>query len=124
MRARVLTAVAALPLLGAAACGGGLRTASSQSAGDHVSCAGWYEVSHNVLTAEVQLDGAVHEVAVDALLDDGHTRGTPTPLRVPAGSSHRTIRVPGVETMVVSAHARVIGATDGVQGSCELSVPH
>jgi hypothetical protein len=120
MRARVVALILTLPLL--ASCGGAVKAASTSGA--DVGCGGWYAISHDVLTAEVQLDGAVHAIAVTAMLDDGRVVGTAAPVRVPAGSSHRTVKVPRVSSSVVSVIARVVGAKDGVRGSCELSSPH
>ena len=121
MHARAAAAVGLSMLL--AACGGASSPPSGSSPA-RLGCGGWFEVSHDVLTAEVQLTGPVHAVAVNALLDDGTTQGTATPLSVSPGSSHRTVRVRGVGGNVVSAKARVVGASDGVQATCDLSSPH
>ena len=121
MRARVAAAFGLLPML-LAACGGAVRPVSSSSA--DLGCGGWFAVSHNTLAAHLQLLGPVRAVAVDALLDDGTTRSTSTPIAVSAGTTTSTVHVGQVNTLVVSAAARVLGASPTSQATCELSTPH
>lgn len=122
MRARVTASAGLLSML-LAACGGAVHPASTSSTAD-VGCVGWFMVSHNTLAAHVQLLGAVRAIAVNALLDDGTTRGTSTPVAVTAGSTQSVIHLAHVNTLVVSAAARVLGDSSARQASCQLSTPH
>ena len=122
MRARVAAVVVVLPLL-LAACGGAVHPPSDSSSAN-VGCAGWFIVSHDTLAAHVQLVGHVRAVTVNALLDDGSTRGTSTPVAVAAGSAQSVVHVSHVDARVVSAAARVLGGSSTAQASCELSTPH
>ena len=105
-----------------AACGGAVQPTSTTST--DLACGGWFMVSHNTLAAHVQLVGAVRAIAVDALLDDGTTRSTSTPVSVAAGSTQSVVHVNHVNTLVVSAAARVLGDSSARQASCELTTPH
>ncbi|HET7309825.1 MAG TPA: hypothetical protein VFJ17_00705 [Mycobacteriales bacterium] len=120
MRARVAVGFGLLPAL-LTACGGAVKPASST---DALGCGGWFTVSHDTLAAHVQLLGPVRAVAVNALLDDGTTRSTSTPISVSAGTTMSTIHVSRVGGMVVSAAARVLGDSPTAQATCELSTPH
>ena len=121
MRARVAACLGIVPMA-LAACGGASPTTSSSSG--TLGCGGWFMVSHHTLAAHVQLLGDVRSIAVNALLDDGTTRGTSTPVMVAAGTTTSTVTVPHVDGLVVSAAARVLGDPSTRQASCQLSNPH
>ena len=120
MRARAAAAIGMVSML-VGACGGAVQPTSSTA---ELGCGGWFMVSHNTLAAHVQLLGAVRSIAVNALLDDGTTRGTSTPVTVAAGSKTSTVHIAHVDGLVVSAAARVLGDSSSRQASCELSSPH
>ena len=118
MRARLAGCLGLLLLAG---CGGAVKPTSSTAT---LGCGGWFMVSHHTLAAHVQLIGGVHSIVVNALLDDGTTRGTSTPIAVAAGTKTSTVNIPHVDGLVVSAAARVLGEPSSHQASCELSNPH
>ena len=128
MRRRLVVPWLLAPLL--AACGGvGAATVhttvlTTDTAGQSVTCHGWYVVSGGTLRAHLFFTGPVRGATVSAVLYDGTRLGPTRTVAVSPGASRGIVQLGGVTTSVTTATASVAGAVPLARNSCLLANPH